>query len=456
LKRILYRERGFFVAILLLVVCVLTSSHSLASPEELAEKAKAFIRPGVSKAKKQLAIELLIGLGLDAENVKDQMALSADPIQRTAALEILSCQTAKADHYLPFLDDPSYLVRAAALEGIQNAKDGNLFWDAIVPLLNDPFWPVRSAALKAMAAHAKPGSAKHFFKALKDPDDRVRDCALRFFAELHEDIDIEPLQEAIEILSSKEQRIFVKASLPLVRKGNLAFFQNLAEEHQEPSLRILARFVCTGFTQTVPEAWISDLIDGYLGTSKDITEATQALLSLTGEKVVPYIRLRLEGLGKEGIPRAEHLLHLLSSLLKKKAIPYLAEWTLDKSLPMESREACLNNLVLDDYRERAQALVDLYQKIEPVLQKQAVSKAYFLVQSPHAKTIEPMLIAALENKDPQMVLKAFSALCLIPDPPVDLLIQVFLQQPGCPAFCLRRTKCGPPMFSPWLLPGFES
>jgi HEAT repeat protein len=376
------------------------------------------IRAGVPEARRQVAVEMLTGLGEAALPRVEALSRSIDPIRRVAALEVWSNRSLEAGRYLPFLEDTSYAVRVAALEGIVNAEDGRTAWSSVVPLLEDPLWPVRRAAVRALAAHPEPGTAGLLFKALRDPDPAVQLTAIRFLDVLDEEIPCEAFEEAYATLSPRGRREFLEACPPLVRERNLPFFQRLAEESNT-----LARFACAGCTRDVPGDWIPDLIDqSFEGEARD--EAI-TLLAAAGGMIVPHVKTYIEGGGTE---RTHGLVSLLVHNLKKEAAVHLASWVLDPALPHASREDCLEGLMHSD---RA-VLEEIYPKLDAHLQERAVFKAF-------GRRFEPVLLLGLENPDPRVRSKAFAGLCLLETPPMGLLIKAFLEE-GDPE--IRRSMVG--------------
>lgn len=413
----------------ILLSCLLLLIPALsANPDDPAEEAAERIRPGVSQVDRQLAKDLLSGLGAEALPHVEDMALSTDPIQRRAAAEILGNQRAGTEKFLPLLEDPDYSVRKAALEGIQNSEDGRLAFDRMHSLLNDSFWPVRRAAIRALAAHPLPGTADALLEALKDPEPLVRTAALRFLEELDEDVPLEALMNASEELSPGEFRAFLKACLPLVRESNVRYFKEVAELTKGSGMGTAALYVYAAHTREVPDAWLSVLINQALGADEDSREAAAALLSVAGEQVIDSVLSHLKKVGREGAFEPRGLVHLLTSVLEEKAFTPLADWILDGSLPMDARSVCLEGLVVKGVKEGAVTLVRIFPALEDRLKSKAVEITISLVTGPQARVITPMLESALGLPDPGIRRKAYSALCLLEEPPVEELGRLFREE----------------------------
>jgi HEAT repeat protein len=335
-----------------------------------------------------------------------------------------------AARYLPFLDDPSYFVRKAALEGLQNSGDAYSAWKHAIPLLNDPFWPVRRAAVQVLAAWPGPGSTRHVLEALKDPVPMVRAAALRFMDELKEDIPPAILAKASAGLAGREDQVFLEACLPLVRESNLSYFQERAEAEEGTEAGVFALCTASSLTRRIPVKQLPYLIDQVLDGGAGGRGRASLILTLAGRKTVPIIRKGLVNPPGEN-PRSPHVLvYLLLALLEKEAVPILASWILDRDLSMEVRHACLDGLTAKDWEAGAKALARIYPELEVDLKKRAVqkAKAFSLVDSPVATLVAPLLADALEHMDPKTARTAFESLCLLPEPPLDLLAQHFEEE----------------------------
>ncbi|MFH2002237.1 MAG: HEAT repeat domain-containing protein, partial [Planctomycetota bacterium] len=406
-----------------IAICPIIGQGAL--PEDRASKAAERIRPGVPAVERQLAIELLTGLNSQALPAVRKLGASTDQIRRIAALEVMGNLCVDADEYLPFLTDPSYAVRKAALEGIQNADEGLGRPDALWPLLNDRFWPVRRAAVRAMAAWASPGLAERFFKALRDADPRVRWTVLQCMDLLCDDIPAEAFEDAVKGLSSWEYRAFMEACVPLVRQSNLRFFQARAVSHPDPHIRTTARFICAAQTQEVPAGWIPELVDQALHGGKEISDAALTLLALAREAVASTIHDRLQS-ETENEPRA------LASLFRRAssdgAVPFLAAWIREEGLPERARSACLDSLLAIDSECSAGIFEQIAPELGEALRKQVLDQALSLSGSRNGDRFAPFFFSVLEEAEDAPARRAFLALCALPDPPVARLIRVFMDE----------------------------
>jgi hypothetical protein len=391
--------------------------------KNLAEEAAGCIKPGVPESKRRLAIDRLIGLGPVAESAVDLLASSPDPIRKEAALDIFKAWRMKANIYVPFLKDPSYQVRKAALEGILIAgESGPLAWESVLILLDDPFWPVRRAAVRALAAWPRPGTAKHYLKALKDPEPAVRQAALRYMTELQEDLSKEALEEASKDLSPGEYRIFVRNCLPLVRDDNIEFFQQRAEQEEDPEARTYARLVCAAHTRHVAAEWIPSLILQAVGGKERISNAACTLLTLAGKKIAKHAFDVLSEKDPAQSINLSMLLLIFTRALDREAIPYLKKWALDETLPEAQRALCLERLIEWDIQEAAGVFMAIASDLDAGLMERVLPKTLSFKESPNFEYYTPMLKWFLKEAEPDLSKKIFAALCLAQEPKVRFLI----------------------------------
>ncbi len=396
--------------------------------EETADRAAASIRAGVPKVKRELAIDLLKGLGSSAHSQALDLLSSEDLIRREAGIRVLSSISDDAKKYVPFLKDPAYTVRKAALEATQNSSNGRLVWKHIHPLLSDPFWPVRSAAIKALAAWPEPGTADCFFEALGDAEPLVRITALHYMDELTENIPAMKLCEAYKNLSSSEKPTFLKACVPLARNGNLSFFREIAEKEKGSTAGTLAMLSISSIERSVPDDWIPLLIEQAMDAGEPLSDAAATLLPLAGGKIVPHIRSAVLGENSALAASPRIQIFLLVSVLKKDAVPVLGAWAADGSFPFEARAACVDELATAKNRERVAALSRVFGNLEAELQQKAVRKLLTVLDGPFANEIMPFITNALDMPDPDIKRKAFAALCRLPEPPAKALLGRFEEE----------------------------
>lgn len=418
------RVRTVLLRTFFLVFCIVLLARP-ADPMDCATQAADAIRPGVPAVDRQLAIDLLTGLGLDVRPVVEELTLSANPLRRAAGLEVMGNWGVDANAFSPFLEDPSYVVRKIALEGIQNAEARPDDPEMLAPLLEDAFWPVRCAAIRALAVWPCPGFAAHLFKKLEDPDPRVRHTALQCMDLLRDEVSSDELEEAVQGLSARESRLFMKACVPLVREANLAFFETRAERAEDVQVRTTARFIVVAHTRKVPEHWIPELLDLALDGSKEIGDAAGTLLIFAGEAVADAVRARFES--DESADACDPAL-LFSRLLRNAAIPSLSRWIRDEGLREPIRLACLDGLLMIDSEAAASAFAQMAPDLNERFRQRVMEQTTTLASHRSAQNFTSFFQSVIAGEDDALSCRAFLALCLYDNPPTDRLIEIFLDE----------------------------
>ncbi len=393
---------------------------------DLAGRSAAAIRLESPHVERELAVSVLAGIGDAALPAVDSLAADRLIFRRLAAVQVLASQRREPERFLPFLNDPSFTVRAAALQGIRNSAFRLKEIDLILPLLDDPFWSVRRAAVLALTASGHPEAAGPVLAAIGDRDPEIRRAALHFMDDLEADLSADLLRDAAAGLSSAELRRFLISCLPLARPGNEAFFREVVErEGLSPNgLMALNALVATSDRESGLEAVVSRfprLIALSMVQEGKVADAADTLIGWLGHQAPgSLIRLLESEINANKHPPGQ-IVYLLVSALGRSSIPVLDRWCRTRIENEEIVSACLNYLDRGTFAEGAEALAAVFPLLEGDLREKAVKQAAIFTGHKEHPALVRLLTKTAINETGEAARTAFGALCRLRDPPEALV-----------------------------------